>query len=170
MKFICNIINCWNLFLGRITAWLLLASVLVSAGNAILRKAFSIGSNSMLELQWYLVGTVVMLGCAWVIQEDGHVRIEIFAGRMPRSIRKWVELLGHLLMLLPFAGLLLCLSWPFFVRSFELNEVSLSSGGLLVWPIRGIIVLGFATIVAQALVAVLATLQTGKEEVDHNVD
>ena len=147
-----------NLFLGKLSVWLLLASVLVSAGNAILRKSFSIGSNAMLELQWYLIGTMVMLGAAWVLQDNAHVRIEILASRFSPRARRRIELAGHLLMLAPFAGLVLWLSWPFFVRSFNQNEVSLNSGGLLVWPMRGIIVIGFAMLLAQALSGVLAIL------------
>ena len=151
-------IDRFNLWLGRLSVWLLLASVFVSAGNAILRKSFAIGSNAMLELQWYLVGTMVMLAAAWVFQEDGHVRIEILAGRFSERTRRRIELAGHLLMFLPFAALMLWLSWPFFARSYAQDEISLNAGGLLVWPMRGIIVVGFAALTAQALSAILRSL------------
>ncbi|MEY8827678.1 TRAP transporter small permease subunit [Sedimentitalea sp. XS_ASV28] len=139
-----------NTVIGKATIWLLLLSVLVSAGNALARKFFSIGSNAFLELQWYLVGTMVVLGAAWVLREDAHVRIEVFSAKFPLRVRKWTELLGHLLMLVPFAAGMVVLSWPFFVRSWVQNEGSLSYGGLLVWPMRGIIVLGFVLLLLQA--------------------
>lgn len=144
-----------NAFLGRMSAWLLLVSVLISAGNAILRKAFSISSNAMLELQWHLAGTVVMIGAAWVLQENAHVRIEIFATHFSSQTRRRIELAGHVLLLLPFAAIMLWFSWPYFERSFAQNEYSINTGGLLVWPIRGVIVLGFAGLLLQAVCTVL---------------
>ena len=155
MKRLCDVVDRSNAFLGRLSAWLLLASAVVSAGNAVLRKAFSIGSNAMLELQWNLIGAMVMLGVAWVLQENAHVRIEILASRFSERGRRLIELCGHLLMLAPFAGLMTWLSWPFFVRSYAQNEISLNSGGLLIWPMRGVIVVGFALLLLQALSAVL---------------
>ncbi len=109
----------------------------------------------MLELQWYLVGAMVMLGAAWVFQENAHVRIEILASKFSQRTRRLIELCGHLVMLAPFAGLMLWLSLPFFLRSYAQNEISLNSGGLLIWPMRGIIVIGFALLLLQTLSAVL---------------
>lgn len=151
MERIVTIIDDMNTAIGRATIWLLLLSVLVSAGNALARKFLSIGSNAFLELQWYLVGTMIVLGAAWVLRENAHVRIEIFSASFPPRLRKWIELLGHSLMLLPFAGAMVVLSWPFFVRSWAQNEASLNYGGLLVWPMRGIIVLGFVLLLLQAI-------------------
>lgn len=146
-----GVIDRLNTVIGRATIWLLLASVLVSAGNALARKFLAVGSNAFLELQWYLVGTMIVLGAAWVLREDAHVRIEILSAKFPLRVRQCIELLGHLLMLLPFAAAMMVLSWPFFVRSWEQNEGSLSYGGLLVWPMRGIIVLGFLLLLLQAI-------------------
>jgi TRAP-type mannitol/chloroaromatic compound transport system permease small subunit len=147
-----------NAFMGRISAWLLLVSVLVSAGNAVMRKAFAISSNSMLELQWHLAGAVVMIGAAWVMQENAHVRIEIISSRFSRRAQRGIELAGHILMLLPFAAIMLWFSWPYFARSFAQNEQSLNAGGLVVWPVRGVIVLGFAALTLQALSAIYRAL------------
>jgi TRAP-type mannitol/chloroaromatic compound transport system permease small subunit len=147
-----------NGVIGHATIWLLLSSVLVSAGNALARKFFSLGSNSFLELQWYLVGAMVLLGASWVMRENAHVRIEIFSAQFSAITRRQIEMLGHLFMLLPFAGAMVVLSWPFFTRSLAQNEGSLNYGGLLVWPMRGLIVVGFALLFAQGISALIRLL------------
>lgn len=151
-----------NRVLGRAAAWLLLASVLVSAVNAVLRKAFSLSSNAMLEAQWYLVGTAVMLGAAWVLQVNGHIRIELMSSRFSSGLRRGIEIAGHALLILPFAGTMLWLSIPYFRRSWAQNESSINTGGLLVWPMRGIICLGFLLLLLQSL-ACLAHLLLDEE-------
>ena len=147
--------------IGRAAAWLMLAAAVLSAGNALMRKVFAISSNAMLEAQWYLVGTAVMLAAAWVLQENGHVRIELISSRFPRELRRGIEIFGHLCLLLPFSSLMLWLSWPYFMRSWSQNETSINTGGLLVWPMRGIIVLGFLLLCLQSLVALLRLLRGG---------
>ncbi|MBK0329468.1 TRAP transporter small permease subunit [Rhodobacteraceae bacterium F11138] len=157
---VATLIDRLNTAIGRATIWLLLLSVLVSAGNALARKFFAVGSNAFLELQWYLVGTMIVFGAAWVLKENAHVRIEIFSARFSRRTRNWIELLGHGFMLLPFAGAMVALSWPFFLRSWEQNEASLNYGGLLVWPMRGIIVLGFCLLFLQAVAQIYRAIQS----------
>jgi TRAP-type mannitol/chloroaromatic compound transport system permease small subunit len=161
---IAKLIDRTNTAIGRATIWLLLLSVLVSAGNALARKFFAIGSNAFLELQWYLVGTMIVLGAAWVMHENAHVRIEILSARFPARVRKWIEFLGHSLMLMPFAAAMVVLSWPFFVRSWEQNEASLNYGGLLVWPMRGIIVLGFVLLFLQSLAQIYYAIKSLKRD------
>jgi len=151
-----------NRALGRAAAWLLLASVAVSAVNAILRKAFSLSSNAMLEAQWYLVGTAVMLGAAWVLQVNGHIRIELLSSRFSSGPRRAIEIAGHALLIVPFAATMLWLSLPYFLRSWAQGETSINTGGLLIWPMRGIICLGFLLLLLQSL-ACLARLLLGEE-------
>lgn len=153
-----------NALVGRASVWLLLAAVLLSAGNAIVRKLFAMSSNAMLEAQWYLIGTMVMLAAPWVLQQNAHVRIEILSARMNRKTRTAIELLGHVLMLLPFAGIMLWLSFPYFARSFRQGEQSLNAGGLAVWPMRGIVVLGFGLLTLQALAAIVRVIREGAPE------
>lgn len=148
--------------LGRAAAWLLLASVVVSAVNAILRKAFSLSSNAMLEAQWYLVGTAVMLGAAWVLQVNGHIRIELLSSRFASGLRRAIEIAGHALLIVPFAAAMLWLSLPYFLRSWAQGETSINTGGLLIWPMRGIICLGFLLLLLQSL-ACLVRLLLGEE-------
>lgn len=155
-----------NDFVGRASVWLLLAAVLLSAGNAVVRKVFAMSSNAMLEAQWYLIGTMVMLAAPWVLQQNAHVRIEILSARMSQTSRNVIELVGHLVMLLPFAGAMLWLSIPYFERSFRQGEQSLNAGGLAVWPMRGIVVVGFALLSLQAISAVLRVLREGAPDTD----
>lgn len=155
-----------NDLVGRASVWLLLAAVLLSAGNAIMRKFFAMSSNAMLEAQWYLIGTMVMLAAPWVLQHNAHVRIEILSARMSQRSRTVIELLGHLIMLLPFAAGMLWLSLPYFERSFRQSEQSLNAGGLAVWPMRGIVVLGFTLLTLQAISAALRVLREGAPSID----
>lgn len=159
-------IDKFNDLVGRASVWLLLAAVLLSAGNAIMRKVFAMSSNAMLEAQWYLIGMMVMLAAPWVLQQNGHVRIEILSARLSRSARTAIELVGHFLMLLPFAGLMFWLSLPYFERSFRQGEQSLNAGGLAVWPMRGVVVLGFALLSLQAISAILRVLREGAPDAD----
>lgn len=152
-------IDAMNALIGKAAVWLLLAAVLLSAGNAIMRKAFSLSSNAMLEAQWYLIGTLVMLAAPWVLQRNAHVRIELLSARFSAQWRKIVELCGHILMLLPFAGLMFWMSLPFFLRSYRQGEVSLNAGGLAVWPMRGVVMLGFALLTLQALASIIRLLR-----------
>jgi TRAP-type mannitol/chloroaromatic compound transport system permease small subunit len=155
-----------NDLVGRASVWLLLAAVLLSAGNAIVRKLFAMSSNAMLEAQWYLVGTMVMLAAPWVLQQNAHVRIEILSARMSQTGRNVIELIGHLLMLLPFAAGMFWLSIPYFERSFRQGEQSLNAGGLVVWPMRGIVVLGFGLLSLQAVSAAFRVLREGAPSIE----
>jgi TRAP-type mannitol/chloroaromatic compound transport system permease small subunit len=138
-------------FIGYYIRWLILAAVLVSALNAIIRKTFDISSNAWLELQWYLFGAVFMLAAAYVLQINGHVRIDVLSSRLSKQTRDWIDLFCHVFMLLPFAVLLMWLAWPFFIESLQNQEVSANAGGLILWPAKFFIFAGFLLLVAQAL-------------------
>lgn len=137
--------------IGRWVSWLLLAAVLISTGNAIIRKAFDISSNAWLELQWYLFGTVFMLAAAYALQKNEHVRIDIVSSRWSKKTRNRIDLVLHCIFLVPFAFLMVYLAWPWFWLSFRSGEVSSSAGGLIVWPAKGAILAGFILLSAQAL-------------------
>jgi len=138
-------------WIGQAAAWLVLAAVLLSAGNAIMRKAFDYSSNAFLELQWYLFGAVFMLAAAYTLQQNQHIRIDILSAGWSRRTRDVVDLACHVLFLAPFVGLMAWLSWPFFLSSFRSGEVSASSGGLVLWPAKGLIFAGFALLCLQAV-------------------
>jgi TRAP-type mannitol/chloroaromatic compound transport system permease small subunit len=132
-----------NESIGRVAAWAIVAAVLVSAINAIVRKVFEVSSNAWLELQWYLFGAVFMLCAAWTLRANEHIRIDIVSARLSYRARNIVEMIGHLFFLLPFVVVMIYLSTPFFLRSAQSGEVSTNVGGLLIWPAKGLILLGF---------------------------
>lgn len=138
-------------FIGRGVSWLVLVAVLVSAGNAIIRKAFDISSNAWLELQWYLFGAVFMLAAAYTLQRNEHIRIDIISARLSKRTRDVIDLVCHLLFLVPFVYLMAYLSWPFFLRSFQSGEGSQNAGGLIVWPAKSLVLAGFLLLAAQAI-------------------
>lgn len=138
-------------FVGKSVAWLVLVAVLVSAVNAVVRKAFDISSNAWLELQWYLFGAVFMLAAAWTLQKNEHVRVDILSNLMSRRARNWIDFLGHLLVLLPFSGLMLWLLVPYVLRSFDSGEYSPNAGGLIVWPAKALLLAGFALLFLQGI-------------------
>jgi TRAP-type mannitol/chloroaromatic compound transport system permease small subunit len=137
--------------IGKLVAWLVLAAVLISAGNAIVRKVFSMSSNAWLELQWYLFGAVFMLGAAWTLRCNEHIRIDIVSGRFAKRARDKLDVFGHVVFLMPFVLLHIYTSWPFFLASFRSGEVSTNAGGLIVWPAKGMVLLGFLLLFAQTI-------------------
>ena len=137
--------------IGRWVSWLLLAAVLVSAGNAVIRKMFDISSNAWLELQWYLFGTVFMLAAAYTLLKNEHIRIDIVSSSWSKRTRDWIDLILHIIFLVPFSFLLTYLAWPWFWNSYSIGEISSSAGGLVVWPAKAAVLLGFILLSAQAI-------------------
>jgi TRAP-type mannitol/chloroaromatic compound transport system permease small subunit len=140
-----------NTFVGKKVAWLILAAVLISATNAVIRKAFDISSNAWLEAQWYLFGAVFMLTAAYTLLKNEHVRIDVLASNFSNRTREWIDLICHLTFLLPFCIIMTYLAWPFFFRSFSSGEMSTNAGGLIVWPAKAFVLVGFVLLTAQAL-------------------
>lgn len=140
-----------NEFIGRNVSWLVLAAVLISAGNATIRKVFDMSSNAWLEVQWYLFGAVFMLAAGYTLRKNEHVRIDVLAGNLSKRTRDWIDLFGHILFLLPFCLMMTYLAWPFFWRSFQSGEMSSNAGGLIIWPAKASILLGFILLTAQAV-------------------
>ncbi|OQW83828.1 MAG: C4-dicarboxylate ABC transporter [Proteobacteria bacterium ST_bin15] len=138
-------------WVGRIVAWAIFAAVIVSTGNAIVRKLFDQSSNSWLELQWYLFGAVFMLCSAWTLLANEHIRIDIVNNLLPVRARNWIDVIGHVLFLLPLAVLMVWTCIPFVYKSFIANEQSLNAGGLIVWPAKAIILVGFAMLLLQGI-------------------
>lgn len=138
-------------WIGKLAMWLVLAAVLISAGNAIMRKAFNIGSNAYLEIQWYLFAAVFMLGAAYVFLHNGHVRIDFIAARLSKRANAIIDAMGIVVFLIPLCVILIDLSWPFFMRAYESGEMSENAGGLIRWPVILLIPLGFGFLLLQAL-------------------
>lgn len=138
-----------NEAVGRLVYWLVLAAVVVSAGNAMIRYTLDLSSNAWLELQWYLYSAVFLLAAGYTLLHNEHVRIDVIYSHLPPRVRAWIDLLGGLFFLLPMALIILALSWPMVVESIERNEYSSDAGGLLRWPVKLLIPIGFLLLTLQ---------------------
>src|SRR5262249_44787369 len=136
-------IDAVNSFIGRSVSWLILATVLISAGNAIVRKAFDVSSNAWLELQWYLFGAVFLLAAAYTLQRNDHIRIDIISNILPKWLRNSIDVFGHVLMLMPLTTLMVYESIEFVRSSYVQQENSPNAGGLILWPAKALILAGF---------------------------
>jgi TRAP-type mannitol/chloroaromatic compound transport system permease small subunit len=144
-------IDTLNERVGRAVAWLVLATTLVSAANAGMRYAFGMSSNAWLELQWYLFAAIFLLAAGYTLKHNGHVRIDILYGHLSERAQAWIDLLGALVFLLPFSLLLVWFSWFGFADAWQHGEMSPDSGGLLRWPVRALIPLGFGLLALQGI-------------------
>ena len=119
-----------NAFIGKSVMWLILLAVLVSSGNAIVRKMFNWSSNSLLELQWYLFGAAFMGAAAYTLQQNEHIRIDIFYGTRTRRTQHWIDLLGHIFFTLPFVVLMTWMLIPYTMQAYRIGQISTNAGGL----------------------------------------
>ena len=140
-----------NDFIGRNIKWLILLAVLVSAGNATSRYAFSIASNAFLELQWYLYACVFILAAGYTLLRNEHVRIDLISTKLSPRQRNWVDLFGMLVFIVPVCSYISVMAVPALIEAIETGEYSQNAGGLVRWPMRALIPLGFGLIVLQAL-------------------
>ena len=147
---ISRLIDALSDLIGRSLIWLILAAVLISAGNAIVRKLFNIGSNAFLEIQWYLFAAVFMLGAGYAFLKNAHVRIDFVSNRFSPRLRNWIDILGILVFLVPLCLLLIKMSWPLFENAWTSGEMSQNAGGLIRWPAYLMIPVGMALLLAQA--------------------
>jgi len=134
---------------GHLVYWLVLATVLISAGNATVRKLFSYSSNSFLEIQWYLFSMVFLFCAGYTLKHNEHVRIDIITSHFSARVRAGIDIFGTLFFLLPMAVLVMWLSWPVFVEAYTRNEVSTNAGGLIIWPARLMVPVGFFLLIVQ---------------------
>ena len=146
-----RLIDYVNERVGRAVAWLVLVAVLVSAGNALMRYAFSMSSNAWLEIQWYLFSAIFLLAAGWTLKRNAHVRIDVVSSRLSPRAQAWIDILGGIFFLMPMAVLILYFSWPMFMQSYIGHEVSGDAGGLVRWPVKLLIPAGFALLVLQGL-------------------
>jgi len=138
-------------FVGRWVYWLILIAVLVSSGNAVVRKVFDTSSNAWLELQWYLFGAVFMLAAAYTLQRNEHIRIDIVSSRLPKRVRNWIDVVGHALFLLPLTVIMMIQMVPWVIDGMESGEMSANAGGLAIWPARLVVLVGFALLLIQGV-------------------
>jgi TRAP-type mannitol/chloroaromatic compound transport system permease small subunit len=136
---------------GRVVYWLVLIVVLISAANAIVRKLFNYSSNAYLEIQWYLFSVIFLFGAGYTLLRNEHVRIDIISGRLSARAQNWIDVVGIVLFLWPMSFVIMWLSWPLFVDSLARHEVSSNAGGLLIWPARLMMPIGFALLIMQSV-------------------
>ncbi len=132
-----------NEVIGKWVSWLILLAVLVSAANAIIRKTFNMSSNAWLELQWYLFGAAFLLAAAYTLKQNEHIRIDIVYGMFSRRKQHWIDLFGHVFFLMPFVLLMIFYFIPYVSLSVRNGEMSSSAGGLIIWPARAMLLIGF---------------------------
>ncbi len=140
-----------NEWIGRKVIWLIFASILISAGNAIMRKLFDMSSNAWLEAQWYLFGAAFMLAAAYTLKENEHIRIDVIYGSKSRRTQHMIDLFGHVFFLLPFAALMTSMLVPYAYAAWVSGEGSLNSSGLPRWPARAALAVGFVMLLAQSI-------------------
>ena len=148
---ISRLIDRANEKVGRAVYWLVLAAVLISSINAVVRYAVNVSSNAWLELQWYLFSAVFLLCAGYAHMHNEHIRIDIVVGRFSPRVRTWIDILGGLFFLLPMAVLIFWLSVPFVTDSVVRQEMSADAGGLIRWPVKLILPIGFALLILQGV-------------------
>lgn len=154
MKALLNLsrrIDALNDLVGKLVMWLVLITTLIATGNALAKYLLGEGSNAWLEAQWYGFGAMFLLGAGYTLRHNGHVRIDILYQRFSAKGQALIDLLGGVLFLLPVAGLLAWLSWPLFAESWRIQEMSPDAGGLIRWPIKLVLPLGFGLLLLQGI-------------------
>jgi len=140
-----------TLHVGKAVTWLTLVVVLVSAGNAIIRKVFMTSSNAWLELQWYLFGAIFLLAAGYTFLNNAHVRVDVLFSKLSRRAQVKIDIFGVLFFMLPACVLVFWLSIPYFLESWQLNEQSSNTGGLVRWPVKLLIPVGFGLLILSGL-------------------
>jgi TRAP-type mannitol/chloroaromatic compound transport system permease small subunit len=151
LLFISRLIDSVSLGLGKLVMWLILAATAISAGNAIMRKAFNIGSNAYLEIQWYLFAAVFMLGVGYVMLKNGHVRIDFISTRLSKRTNAIIDAVGLIVFTIPLSVIMINLGWPVFYNAFVSGEMSQNAGGLIRWPVILLIPAGFGVLILQSV-------------------
>ncbi len=146
-----RVVDAVNERLGKWTAWLVLAAVVISAANATSRYALNMASNAWLEMQWYLFGVVFMIGAAWTMKANEHVRVDVVSSRLSKALRDRIEVFGLLAFFFPFVLIHLYYSWPFFMTSWRTQEWSTNAGGLILWPAKFMVMFGFLLLTLQGV-------------------
>lgn len=144
-------IDAFTRWTGKRLAWLILVAVIVSALNAIVRKVFDTSSNSWLELQWVLFSIVFLLCSPWTLLDNEHIRIDIVNQMLPKRVRDSIDVVGHVVFLMPLCIVMIITGGPFFMRSVEINEQSGNAGGLPQWPTKSLIIIGFTFLLVQGI-------------------
>jgi len=163
-----RLIDFINEKIGLLANWMVLIACVISAGNALMRYGFSMSSNAWLEIQWYLFGGMVMLGAAQTLKMNEHVRVDLLYSRYSDRARLWLDLLGGIFFLLPMTIIIGWMAWPMLANSYLIGETSGNSGGLLRWPVKLMVPLGFLLLSLQGLSEIIkrAAALSGRLQLD----
>ncbi|CAG1004113.1 hypothetical protein RHDC4_03447 [Rhodocyclaceae bacterium] len=146
-----GLIDAINESIGKAATWLILIVVVISSGNAVMRYAANWSSNGLLEIQWYLFSAIFLFCAAYVLKKNEHIRIDVIAGRLSPRAQNWIDVFGLIVFLLPMVVLTMWLSWPVFMNAWNTGEVSSNPGGLVRWPVRLLLPVGFFLLLLQGL-------------------
>ena len=149
-----------------IANWLVMLACLISAGNAFSRYLFSISSNGWLEIQWYMFAGMVLLGAPYTLKMNEHVRVDLVYGMVSERTRIWIDIFGGFLFLLPICAILTYFTWPWFVDSWNLNEGSSNAGGLIRWPVKLLLPVGFGLMILQGISEIIKRIAA----IEHVID
>ncbi len=144
---------------GVFAKWLVLLACLISAANAGSRYMFSISSNAYLEIQWYMFAGMVLLGAPYTLKVNEHVRVDLFFTMMPERVRLWIDILGTIFFLMPICLVMIYFTWPWFLESWRINETSTNAGGLIRWPVKLVLPVGFALMAAQGVSEIIKRVE-----------
>lgn len=144
-------VDALNERVGKAITWLILVVVIISAGNAVVRYTADWSSNGLLEIQWYLFSAIFLLGAGYVLKRNEHIRIDVIAGRTSPRTQNWIDVFGIVVFMLPMVILTMWLSWPVFTLAWHSGETSANPGGLIRWPVRLLMPVGFFLLLLQAL-------------------
>jgi TRAP-type mannitol/chloroaromatic compound transport system permease small subunit len=161
-----RVIDAINEKFGVIANWLVLLACLISAGNAASRYLFSASSNGWLEIQWYMFAGMVLLGAPYTLKMNEHVRVDLIYGMVSERTRIWIDIIGGLLFLLPICVILTYFTWPWFVEAWQLGEVSSNAGGLVRWPVKLMLPIGFALMMLQGVSEIIKRVAALEHVID----
>ncbi|MES2771995.1 MAG: TRAP transporter small permease subunit [Pseudomonadota bacterium] len=144
-----RLIDALTELIGKSVVWIVLLVTLISSCNAVMRYTINFSTNGLLEIQWYLFGLIFLLSAGYTLLRNEHVRIDIISGRFSARTQVWIDIFGIIFFLMPMAITIMYLSWPIFLLALQANEQSSNAGGLVVWPARLMIPVGFFLLVLQ---------------------
>ncbi|MEW9805497.1 TRAP transporter small permease subunit [Mesorhizobium marinum] len=159
-------IDRFNEVVGRAVSWLILLAILVSAANAVIRKALNTSSNAWLELQWYLFGAAFLLAAAYTLRQNEHIRIDVVYGAFSRRVQHWIDLFGHVFFLMPFVVLMIFYFVPYVSLSVRSGEMSSSAGGLILWPAKALLLIGFLQLGLQGVSEIIKKIAIIRGDMD----
>ncbi len=159
-------IDAMNERIAFIAEWMVLLSCLISAGNAFSRYAFNISSNAWLEIQWYMFGAVIMLGASYTLKKNEHVRVDIVYANVSTRRQMSIDIFGFILFMLPATIIMAYLSWPIFYNAWHMGEVSSNAGGLIRWPVKLLLPVGFALMALQGISEIIKRIAALEHVID----